>query len=278
MQVSICTAMTVTDRARVLRSRTMQWQDDGFIIGARRHGETSVILDVMTREHGRHLGLVRGGAGRRMQPLLQPGNAVEVTWSARLDEHLGFYAVEATGLRAAVLMEAPASLHGLNHLAGLLRLLPEREPHPGLFALAERLLGLLDRPERAPALFARFEAKLLADMGFGLDLTECAATGARADLVYVSPRSGRAVSRGAGEPYKDRLFALPPFLLGADEAQDAAGSDRDVGEDDLRDGFALTGFFLSRDVYAPRGLILPEARSAYLARVLTRKRPVEPGA
>ena len=252
----------------------MQWHDDGFIIGARRHGETSVILDVMTREHGRHLGLVRGGAGRRMQPLLQPGNAVEVTWSARLDEHLGFYAVEATRLRAAVLMEAPASLHGLNHLAGLLRLLPEREPHPALFALAERLLGLLERPERAPALFARFEAKLLADIGFGLDLTRCAATGAKEDLAYVSPKSGRAVSRGAAGPYKDRLLALPAFLLGTDDAD--GSTDGDI--DDLRDGFALTGFFLARDVYAPRGLPLPEARSAYLARVLTRKRPVEPGA
>ena len=267
----------------------MQWRDDGFIIGTRRHGETSVILDVMTREHGRHLGLVRGGAGRRMQPLLQPGNAVEVTWSARLDEHLGFYAVEATQLRAAVLMEAPASLHGLNHLAGLLRLLPEREPHPALFALAERLLGLLDQPGRAPAPLARFEARLLADTGFGLDLTRCAATGTRNDLVYVSPRSGRAVSGVAGEPYKDRLLALPAFLR--TDPLDAAGDDiggegigqediaeEDIGEDDIRDAFALTGFFLARDIYTPRGLPLPEARGAYLARVLTKKRPVEPGA
>ncbi len=263
----------------------MQWQDDGFIIGARRHGETSVILDVMTRGHGRHSGLVRGGAGRRMQPLLQPGNAVEVTWNARLDEHLGFYAVEATGLRAAVLMEAPASLHGLNHLAGLLRLLPEREPHPTLFAVAERLLGRLDQPARAPALLAGFEARLLADLGFGLDLTECAATGSRTDLAYVSPKSGRAVSRGAGRAYRDRLLALPPFLLADAEHDDASdGEDvadeacEHVGEDDLRNAFALTGFFLARDVYAPRGLPLPDARSAYLARVLTKKRPVEPGA
>ncbi len=263
----------------------MQWRDDGFIIGARRHGETSVILDVMTRAHGRHLGLVRGGAGRRMQPLLQPGNAVEVTWSARLDEHLGFYAVEATQLRAAVLMEAPASLHGLNHLAGLLRLLPEREPHPALFALATRLLGLLDQPERAPALLARFEARLLADTGFGLDLTRCAATGTRDDLVYVSPKSGRAVSRVAGEPYKDRLLALPAFLRvdlldPADEEDIGDGDEGEggIGAEDIRDGFALTGFFLARDIYTPRGLSLPEARGAYLTRVLTRKRPVEPGA
>ena len=248
----------------------MRWQDDGFIIGARRHGETSVILDVMTRAHGRHLGLVRGGAGRRMQPLLQPGNAVEVTWSARLDEHLGFYAVEATQLRAAVLMEAPASLHGLNHLAGLLRLLPEREPYPVLFDLATCLLGLFDQPGRAPGLLARFEARLLADAGFGLDLAACAATGARVDLIYVSPKSGRAVSRVAGEPYKDRLLALPPFLRAdlVDAADDEDFGDQHIGDQDLRDGFALTGFFLARDIYTPRGLPLPEARSAYLAKVL----------
>ena len=240
----------------------MRWQDQGFIIGARRHGETSVILDVMTRGHGRHLGLVRGGAGRRMQPLLQPGNAVEVTWSARLDEHLGFYAVEATGLRAAVLMETPAALHGLNHLAGLLRLLPEREPHAALSAGAEDLLAHLDQPSRAPALLVRFEAQLLADIGFGLDLSACAATGTRADLAYVSPKSGRAVSRAAGEPYKDRLLALPAFLL-----SDVGEVDADTTDADIRDGFALTGFFLARDIYTPRGLPLPEARSAYLARI-----------
>ncbi len=251
--------------ASMLGSIIMQWNDNGFIIGARRHGETSVILEVMTRGHGRHLGLVRGGAGRRMQPLLQPGNAVDVTWSARLDEHLGFYAVEATRLRAAMLMETPAGLHGLNHLAGLLRLLPEREPHDALFAAAEALLARLDQPERAPALLVRFEARLLADTGFGLDLAACAATGARADLIYVSPKSGRAVSRAAGEPYKDRLLALPAFLLLDGHA---TGEAEDIAEVDLRDGFALTGFFLARDVYAPRGLPMPEARSAYLARVL----------
>ena len=249
----------------------MNWRDHGFIIGARRHGETSVILDVMTREHGRHLGLVRGGAGRRMQPLLQPGNAVDVTWSARLDEHLGFYAVEATLLRAAVLMEAPASLHGLNHLVGLLRLLPEREPHAILFEAAEMLLARLDRSREAPALLVQFEARLLAESGFGLDLTECAATGARTDLAYVSPKSGRAVSRKAGEPYRDRLLALPPFLrLDLETVMD--GEDlAAIADADLQDGFALTGFFLARDIYAPRGLPVPEARDAYLARVLGKR-------
>ena len=241
----------------------MKWQDQGIVIGARRHGETSVILEVMTQDHGRHLGLVRGGNGRRMQPLLQAGNAVEVTWQARLEEHLGFYAVEATHLRAAELMDTAASLHGLNHVAGLLRLLAEREPHVVLYEMARTVLAHLDQPERAPVLMVRLEAAVLAESGFGLDLSACAATGARGDLAYVSPRSGRAVSRAAGDPYRNRLLPLPGFLLpGADEEACTA-----VPAEAVRQGFALTGYFLARDVYTPRGLPLPDARGAYLTQV-----------
>lgn len=236
----------------------MEWRDDGIIIGARRHGETSLILEVMTRRHGRHLGLVRGGRGKRMQPLLQPGNAVEVTWRARLDEHLGSYAVETTRLRAAELMGAPATLHGLNLVAALLRLLAEREPHETLFEAAREVLERLDE-DVAPALLVRFEVAILAESGFGIDLDQCAATGSRDDLIYVSPKTARAVSRGAGDPYKDRLLPLPAFLRGDDM--------QPVPLEDVRDGFALTGFFLTRDIYAPRGLTLPEARDAYLARL-----------
>ena len=235
----------------------MEWRDDGIIIGSRRHGETSLILEVMTRLHGRHLGLVKGGRSKRMQPLLQPGNAVEVTWRARLEEHLGFYAVEATRLRAATLMEAPASLHGLNLLTGLLRLLAEREPHESLYEAVTLVVDRLDNPDVAPALLVRFEAMLLAEGGYGIDMEECAATGATQDLIYVSPKSGRAVCRTAGEPYKDKLLALPRFLR-LDMAEG-------VPLDEVRDGFALTGFFLARNFYTPRGLPLPEARAAYLA-------------
>ena len=240
----------------------MKWQDQGIVIGARRHGETSVILEVMTRDHGRHLGLVRGGNGRRMQPLLQAGNAVEVTWQARLEEHLGFYLVEATHLRAAVLMETAAALHGLNHVAGLLRLLAEREPHQALYDHARVVLAHLDQPEQAPALVVRFEAAVLADSGFGLDLSACAATGQGHDLAYVSPKSGRAVSRGAGDSYKDRLLPLPGFLLfDPDDSEDLAG----IPAEAIRQGFDLTGYFLARDIYTPRGMPLPDARGAYLA-------------
>ena len=244
----------------------MEWRDEGIIIGARRHGETSVILEVMTRRHGRHLGLVKGGRGKRLQPLLQPGNAVEVTWRARLEEHLGFYAVETTRLRAAALMSQPATLHGLNLVSALLRLLAERDPHEDLFEAAGELIDCLDAPEIAPAAVVRFEAQILAESGFGLDLDCCAATGAREDLVYVSPKSGRAVSRLAGDPYKERMLPLPAFL------RSGAAADQSVAPEAVRDGFTLTGFFLARDIYGPRGLTLPESRTAYLAQ-LDRDKP-----
>ena len=238
----------------------VDWQDDGIIIGARRHGETSLILEVMTRDHGRHLGLVRGGRSRRMQPLLQPGNSVAVTWRARLEEHLGFFAVETTRLRAAQLMASPASLHGLNLVAGLLRLLAEREPYESLFEHAQGVLDGLDDPRSAPAQIVRFELAVLAASGFGLDLASCAATGRRDDLVYVSPRSARAVCRDAGHPYRERLLALPPFLHDPDVVC--------VAPAEVQAGFALTGFFLARDLFSPRGLPLLEARDAYIKQAM----------
>ncbi|VVB46166.1 DNA repair protein RecO [Beijerinckiaceae bacterium RH AL1] len=234
----------------------MEWRDEGLIIGGRRHGESSVILEVMTRGHGRHLGLVRGGRSKRMAPLLQPGNEVEVTWRARLDEHLGYYAVETTHQRAAALMERPASLHGLNFLGELMRQLAEREPSEPLFEAALTIVALLEEPQVAAPHFVLLEAAILAESGFGLDLDSCAATGARDDLVYVSPKSGRAVSRGAGTPYHDRMLALPAFLR-TGEAEAAAA---DVGA-----GFLLTGYFLDRDLYAPHGKTLPASREAFIA-------------
>ncbi len=234
----------------------MEWQDDGLIIGAKRHGETSLILEVMTRCHGRHLGLVKGGRAKRMQPLLQPGNGVAVTWRARLEEHLGFYAVEAVALRAGALMAAARTLQGFNLVAALLRLLAEREEHQALFEQAVTLVDALT-DETAPAALVRFELAVLAECGFGIDLSTCAATGRSDDLRFVSPRSGRAVSGAAGEPYRDRLLPLPGFLVGDRTNHVAAG--------DVRDGFRLAGYFLQRDVFAPRGLNLPDAHDAYVA-------------
>jgi DNA repair protein RecO (recombination protein O) len=234
----------------------MEWTDEGIILGVRRHGETSVIVELMTPGRGRHLGLVRGGVSRRVKPYLQPGNSVRAIWRARLDEHLGNYTIEATALRADRLMASAAASYCMQTLAAHLRLLPERDPHAALYAALKLIMEHLEEPAIAAALLVRFELQLLAELGFGLDLGECAATGREDELIYVSPKSGRAVSRAAGEPWKDQLLALPAFL---------SGNGTVAGAEDVAAGFALTEFFLRRRVYEPRGIALPEARAAFLA-------------
>jgi DNA repair protein RecO (recombination protein O) len=236
----------------------MQWTDEGIVLGVRRHGETSVILELMTHERGRHLGLVRGGAGTRLRGVLQPGNSLRATWRARLDEHLGYYAVEGLNLRAASLLTAAHAVHGVTHLSTLCRLLAEREPHAHVHTVLESILDKINDPADAATLIARFELAFLAELGFGLDLASCAATGTTADLVYVSPRSGRAVSRAAGHDYRDKLLRLPAFLTAAATPASAA---------DLADAFVLTGFFLERHAFSPRGLPLPPARGRFIAAV-----------
>ncbi|MBI1868540.1 MAG: DNA repair protein RecO [Methylocystis sp.] len=237
----------------------MQWQDEGLVIGGRRHGETGVILELMTKAHGRHLGLVRGGGGRALRSVLQPGNNVEATWRARLEDHLGAYTVEPRRSRAARLIDHAYALHGVSYLCALLRLLPERDPHGELFAMAEAIAEQLDSLEFAPALMARFELALLAALGFGLDLGACALTGARQELCYVSPKSGRAVSRAAGAPWRDKLLRFPAFLQGEPLVQPAPT--------ELSDAFRLTGHFLARDVFFPRGVPVPQARALYVGAV-----------
>ena len=234
----------------------MQWTDEGIVLGVRRHGEANAILDLMTREHGRHLGMVRGGFGTRLKPVLQPGNSVSATWKARLDEHLGNYTVEALNLRASSFFTSPHALYGVGHLAALMRLLPERDPHEGLYAVFADILGHLDDAGAAAPMVVRFELQILAELGFGLDLEQCVATGQTSELDFVSPKSGRAVSRGAGAPYADRMLRLPVFL----RAPDALPSGRD-----LADGFALTGFFLNRYVLEPRGLLIGDERAHFIA-------------
>jgi DNA repair protein RecO (recombination protein O) len=237
----------------------MQWTDDGVVLGVKRHGETSVILELMTIERGRHLGLVRGGAGTRLRAVLQPGNLLRATWRARLDEHLGHYAVEGLDLRAAGFLGAAHAVHGITHVAELCRLLAEREPHAEVFAALQALLDHIDEPLAAATSVARFELQLLAELGFGLDLGSCAATGVTTDLAYVSPRSGRAVSRRAGEEYRDKLLRLPDFLHTDGEPPSAAA---------LSDAFTLTGFFLDRHGFGPRGLEVPASRARFVSAVL----------
>lgn len=240
----------------------MQWTDEALVLGARRHGESAVVLELMTRAHGRHLGLVHGGRSKRLAPALQPGNSVQAVWRARLDEHLGTFAVEGGEMRSARLIGSAAALYGVGAMAALLRLVPERDPHPALYDAAVVLADHLDDPRVAPALFVRFEVALLAELGFGLDLGECAATGARDDLAFVSPRSGRAVSAGAGAPYRERLFALPAFLTGA--------AAEEPSPEAVRAGFALTEHFLRIHLFDARNLPIPEERTRFVA-LSTRK-------
>ena len=236
----------------------MQWNDEGFVLGIRRHGEASAILELMTRQHGRHLGLVRGGAGSRMRPILQPGNAVRAQWHARLDEHLGTYTIEPIALRAGNFFADAHALFAITHLAALARLLPERDPHENVFEALETIVEHLSDARACAALIVRFEILMLSELGFGLDLETCAATGTDQDLVYVSPKSGRAVSREAGEPWQDRLLVLPAYVLNGGIGTSSS---------EIADGFGMTGFFLARYVLEPRGVTLPDARSHFIQAV-----------
>lgn len=241
----------------------MEWSDQGLVLGVRQHGETSVVLELMTPARGRCLGLVRGGRSRRLGPVLQPGNTVQVVWRARLDEHLGIFTVEPVTSRAARLMVDPASIFALQTLTGHLRLLAEREPHPALHGAVEAALEAFagaDRPALLDfgAFIARFELVLLEELGYGLDLSVCAATGERDELHYVSPKTGRAVSQAGAVGYEDRLLRLAPFMTGGPS---------NGGPEELRDAFRLTGHFLTRHVYGPRGIREPTARAEFLTQI-----------
>jgi len=215
----------------------MEWRDQGALLSVRRHGETSAIIEVFTAEHGRHAGVVRGGTSRKISPILQPGAQLDLTWRARLDEHIGHYSAEPLKSRAADVMNDRLSLAGLNAITALLGFcLPEREPHPMLYKRSIALLDMLGNTEVWPLAYLRWELSLLEEMGFGLDLTHCAVTGGNDDLAYVSPRSGRAVSvAGAGE-WASKLLPLPPALLG--QGDGAYGA--------VVEGLITTGYFLSK--------------------------------
>lgn len=243
----------------------MEWVSEALLIGLRPHGETSAVIEVMTPDYGRHLGLVKGGRSRRLQPVLQAGNSLLVTWRARLEAHLGLFSVELAEARAARLMESAAGLFGVQIVSGHLRLLAEREAHPGLYRAAISLLDHLDGLLQSAALVARFELMLLDELGFGLDLTCCAATGRTDDLRFVSPKSARAVCGDAGAPYAERLLSLPAFLMpGAEVSPNAA---------DVVAALRLTGFFLDRHVAGPRAIELPSARAQLLGKLEAERWP-----
>lgn len=238
----------------------MEWTDKGVILEVRRHGESSAIVNLLTPHHGRHAGLVRGAFSKTMRGILQSGNTVEAKWRARLSEHLGNYTLETLNVRAIALVESGAALDALNAACAIaMTVLPEREAHPAVFEGLEVLLDNLDDASTWPALLVRWEGGLLQELGFGLDLSNCAATGVTDDLVFVSPKTGRAVSAAAGAPYKEKLLALPPFLI--------AGPNGAPTQQEIRDGFALTGYFLERWVLAPHRVKMPEARGRLIDRL-----------
>ncbi len=242
----------------------MDWRDEGILISARRHGESSAIVEIFTAEHGRYAGLVRGGASRRWTPVLQPGARLSVEWSARLEAHMGAFRVDPIETPLAAVMADRAALAALGGVTALIAVsLPERASHPALFAASRDLLARLGRDADWPAQYALWELLLLGELGFGLDLEVCAATGTRADLIWVSPRSGRAVSRAGGAAWADRLMPLPAFLR--------AGRPVDVPRDALGAALALTGHFLETRLAPtlPREA-LPLARGRAAAAILRR--------
>ena len=239
----------------------MDWRDEGILLTARRHGESAAIVEIFTAAHGRHAGVVRGGASRRMAPILQPGTRLAVDWSARLEEHIGSFRVDPVAGLAPAVMADGAALAALTAMTALVAAtLPERDAHPDLYARSRDLVAALATVPDWPARYAAWELALLAELGFGLDLAACALTGATQDLAWVSPRTGRAVSRGAGAPWADRLLALPAFLR-LDHAP--------AGPGDLAAALALTGHFLDARVAPglPRGT-LPPARARAVAAIL----------
>jgi DNA repair protein RecO (recombination protein O) len=236
----------------------LEWSAEGIVLAAKPLGEGAVILDALTREHGRHMGLVRGGNSRRLVGALEPGNLVKLTWRARLSDQLGSYSVEPIQARAAALFHDRIKLSALAALAAVTSAaLHEREAHPRAFAALDHVLR--DAADAAAltvaAAVASYEMILLEDLGFGLDLAECAATGATEGLIYVSPKSARAVSDGAGAPYRDKLLRLPQYLL--DHGHGATWAE-------AADGLALTGFFLERQVLLPQQKTLPLARARFV--------------
>jgi len=230
----------------------VEFEDEAFVLMARAHGENGAIAELLTRGRGRYPAFVAGGGSRRIRPLLQPGTRVTARFRARTSAQLGSAALEASGSGPSDLFDDPLALAGLAAAAAVAAgVLPEREPQPGAFAAFEALSGALRHDAIWPAVYVRFEAGILQALGFGLDLSRCAATGALDDLAWVSPRTGRAVGRTAGGPYRARLLRLPPFLPSAQGG---------LSPGDIGDGLTLTGRFLERCLFAPLNRPLPAAR------------------
>ncbi len=235
----------------------MDWNDRGIVLTARKHGETSLIVSLLTEHHGRHAGLVRGGAGRRNRGVYQPGNLVNAQWRARLAEHLGTFTCELLEAKTASYLDCPLELAALQSVAALTEsALPERENHPNIFNGLLVVIESLDDQSIWPVVYVKWELGLLKELGFGLDFSRCAATGKTDDLIYVSPKTGRAVSREAGEPYRELVLNLPRFLVDAEVSCEMA---------DLLEALKLSGYFLLRHAF--NGETLPPARERFVDRI-----------
>ncbi len=229
----------------------MEWQDDGIILGVKQHGENAAVVQLLTAEHGRSAGYVRGVHSKTMKPLLQLGNQVTIFWQGRLAEQLGFYTFEMLTPFAARLLASPERMTALQSIAQLITtILPERQPYPALYQDTVALLNILCRSSDWPQAYVQWELTLLREMGFGLRLENCAVNGETLDLTHVSPKSGHAVGDAAAGPYRDRLLPLPQFLGGRD----------DLGDHEIRAGLALTGYFLYQNLFVPEQKPLPEPR------------------
>ncbi|MEM9320384.1 MAG: DNA repair protein RecO [Pseudomonadota bacterium] len=230
----------------------MEWREDGVCLAARPHGESGAIAEIFTQNHGRTAGVVRGGASRKLAPVLQPGAQLDATWRARLSEHLGQFTVEPVKSRAGAVMGDRGGLLGLAAVTALLAYaLPERAPYPALYA---RTIAILDGlgAEAWGLAYLGWETALLRDLGFGLDLESCAATGTKDDLAFISPRTGRAVSRQAAGDWAPKLLPLAPALVG--------------GKDGLADSLRVTGHFLHHHLAPSLGdRALPPARDRLVA-------------
>jgi DNA repair protein RecO (recombination protein O) len=233
----------------------MEWSDDGIVLSSRLHGETGMVVSLLTRAHGRHAGFIPGGVSRKTRPIWQPGNVVAVAWRAWQAEQLGNYTGELHEAHAARVLDDAVELAGLAAACAVVdAALPEREPHPAMFEGFHAFLGVLGHAGW-PAIYVRLELGLLQELGFGLDLEKCALTGTAEDLAFVSPKTGRAVSRAAAEPYRDKLIALPAFLSTGGLPADA---------DELQKGLEMTGFFIERHVFWPHNKPLPAARARFM--------------
>ncbi len=243
----------------------MEWSDEGIVLSARTHGESAAIVTLLTREHGRHLGLVRGGTGRRARGLYQPGNRLQVNWRGRLAEHLGAFNCEMIEAVAAPMMADPLRLACLSSLCAVTETaLPERDPHQSVFEALGLVLAALAEADATvwQSVYVKWEIGLLQELGFGLDFSQCAATGSVENLTHVSPRTGRAVSAEAAGPYRDKLLALPAFLL--------AGGGTPSTED-IVSALQTTGYFLERHVFSNRREAkAPDARQRFADRLSRR--------